>query len=511
MFFKRKFYKKIKYYTKNCKELTEQEIFDSSDLFSNHYGKYSLKSPIRPGEQIHLKPDHYRKWKLRDNYYVSFAYHGEVLIGHAYYLFIKTNQGPISWILQLVVHKQYRNHSIGKKLLLSVWGFSGDRAWGLATSNPLTVKTLESSTFRDVSIPAMRKNLNLIKQIAAEVDYLDVNKIFITENQSIVNSNFFVDHRIIKKNMKLAYKKNWKLGELPEGHEWIAFTFQGQELLKLNKKKIKNFISHSDLIIKEAYSRMKMPVHNWAKHHKSEVDFIITELNLKNLDINICDYGCGLGRHTFEFYSRGFKNIIGIDFSESNIKTYVDNSMTTNINFVLGDCRKYKFTKKFDLILCLYDVIGSFPAINDNKKIIKNIFKSLNKGGYAVITVMNMELTENLVKEKVDIYKNPKKLFTLKASTNMQLTGDVFKPEYILIDNKTEIIYRKEQFIRDGYLAAEYIVRDKRYRLNEIERLIKRAGFKIVLSRYVKVGNWDMNLKKTNLDAKEILLIVQKK
>ena len=44
--------------------------------------------------------------------------------------------------------------------------------------------------------------------------------------------------------------------------------------------------------------------------------------------------------------------------------------------------------------MCLYDVVGSFRDNEDNLRILRTVKSHLNNGSIAVISVMNMELTE---------------------------------------------------------------------------------------------------------------------
>ena len=138
----------VKFLTKSCSTLNDREIAASSQLFSEHYGIYSQFSKIRPGERIKLGTQYYKTLRDNKNHFVSMAYYNDVLVGQAYYFLMDSEQGMISWVLQLVVHSDYRRRRIAERLLYSVWGFSNYRAWGLATVNPLTIKTLESATFR---------------------------------------------------------------------------------------------------------------------------------------------------------------------------------------------------------------------------------------------------------------------------------------------------------------------------------------------------------------------------
>ncbi len=123
---------------------------------------------------------------------------------------------------------------------------------------------------------------------------------------------------------------------------------------------------------------------------------------------------------------------------------------------------------------------------------------------------MNMELTSEIALHKTEISKDPLSLINLKPSNTMQTKSDIFDPEHYIIDTKTNLVYRKEQFENDGQLSAEYVIRDKRYTKEEIVGIVKKVGFTLIESRFVQAGNWDKPLNAIDKKAKEILLLVKK-
>ncbi|MFQ6882768.1 GNAT family N-acetyltransferase [Clostridium sp.] len=499
--------------TKSCTELTTDEIKKCSELFSNHYGHWAENSNKGiPGSRVKLGKKYYERFKTLSNYYVAMAFYNDKLIGHAFYLRTSLNNIDfMSWVLQLVVHTDYRKKGIAKTLLHSIWGFSGDKAWGLATSNPYTVKTLESATFRKVQPIQILKNLEMIKILGQKINFIDSEGYIVNEYNSIVNTHFDIDHSNIPKKIENAYGDNWKLGDLPPGYEWLAFTFRDQQP-EFSQKQFDNLIEFSERQLKDAYSRMNMENQNWTKGTDNEVNFIINKLNLTGNE-NIVDFGCGVGRHSINFAEKNFNSVLGIDFATPHITTAIEKSKAknlSNIQFKESDCRNVKLNKLSDLIICLYDVIGSFPKAEDNIKILYNIYHALRNGGYAVISVMNMELTEDIAIYRDDILKNPISLLNLKPSSIMQKTGDIFDPEYFLIDTRTNLVFRKEQFSNDNGLSAEHVIRDKRYTKEEISSIVKQIGFTILDIRFVQAGKWDHKLSSTDKKAKEILLFLQK-
>lgn len=505
----------IEFLTKRCSDLTSEEIQQCSKLFSEHYGVWGPDEPRgKKGKRIQLKENYYEDFKTKKDYFVSLAYYNKQLIGQAFYIRKAFSQGEyFSWVLQLVVHSNYRNMSIGRTLLYSIWGFSGDSAWGLATSNPYTVKTLESATFRKVEPKYVFKNLEYVKKLGNEIDFVKDRNYDVDDYRSIINTEFYIDHSDIKDKIEKAYEDNWILGDLPAGYEWLAFTFKEQEIRAFTKDEFEDMIQYSEKQLKEAYSRMDMENQGWARCAKEEVNFILTQVDIPK-EARIADFGCGRGRHCFEFFEKGY-NIVGLDFVKANIeKANINRAnkgyLESDLSFIEADCRKVNLDNTYNLIICLYDVIGSFPNEIDNMDILKNIYKHTNKNGYAVISVMNMELTNSIAKHRADIFKDPKSLLNLKPSNIMQTKGNIFDPEHYLIDIKSNLVYRKEQFENDGHLSAEHVIRDKRYTRNEICNMAKEVGFEVIESRYVRAGEWDKCLEATHKNAKEILLVLKK-
>ncbi len=501
--------KTIKYITKKCSALTDHEIEKCSTLFSNHYGYYSRSAPQRAGQRIKLGKAYYEQLRNDEYSFVSLACVDNDIVGQAFYVLEETDKGYLSWITQLVVNENHRKQSIAKTLLFSVWGFSNDLAWGLATTNPLTIKTLESATHRKVSFSKMEEHIELIHKIAKRVSFVKPNAIKIDDHNATVDTQFYASHDTITDKIHSYGQDKWLYGELAEGHEWLAFVFQDQKIV-MSPEELEQLLSNSSSTYStliDAYSRMQMDQHNWTKGTANEVDFITHYFTDKTK--TIIDFGCGIGRHLFELKTREYHHLSGIDFSEYNIDycKAKDNSIT----FEHADCRHYSSDQKYDYALCLYDVIGSFPDNADNIKILNALSNALTDGGIAIISVMNMELTQHIATTKINVYDNPQSLFKLKSSSTMQKTGDIFNPDYFIIDTLTGNVFRKEKFINDGGLSAEYIIRDKRYYREEIEALANDAGFDILESRFVRAGNWDTARNNIDPKAKEILLVLKKR
>lgn len=500
----------IDYSTKRMLELTDDNIKECSELFSNSYGKYNQESDIRPGQQVKMGVSYYKNNYCREGIYIATARDNDKLVGHAIYIRKKYEEyGIMTWVLQLVVDQNYRRQGIASTLLRSIWGFSDDYAWGLASANPCTVRTLESATFRKCKPATIKRNLKAIRMIGNDTSFVSNDAYIVNNSSSQVNTHFYIDNSEFGSDPEC--EKN--LGVLRPGYEWLAFTFKDQGIQKDKYESHFNaFIAFSEKKLKDAYSRMDMVSHGWAKGTANEVEFIF----------NICkkgkllDLGCGIGRHSLELSHKGLY-VKGIDFSRKHIEYAWEernkrNIKETECEFECADIREYKDGIEYDSVICLYDVIGSFPEEKDNISIIETAHRQLKKDGFFIVSVMNMELTESIVPEerKGSMRQNPDVLMKLPPSNIMQSSGNIFNPEYLAVDTDTGLVFRKEQFSGDDELAAEYVIRDKRYKKDEICSLIKRQGFEIVNSCFVRAGHFDEPLEALDEHAKEICVVARK-
>lgn len=495
-----------------CRQMTEQDIQKTAALFSENYGVWSETSRINPGKQIRYSP-----LMIKNNFvdkpdrFIAMVFDDDKLIGHAFYMRRTVQKSKtITWILQLVVDEKYRGNKIGTKLLHSIFGLSDSYACGLFTANPMTIKALEDATFRHVEISKINKNIDVIQ--SAAFDIFDDSGWINSYNNGIVNTSFYVDHSLLSTNIKKKYENgSFPFDDyLPEGCEWLAFTFKSQKPLIDNQQQLKILTDYSDEMVKEVYSHMRMDRHSWARHTENEVSFIKKHICPNS---RILDIGCGQGRHAVLLAKNNY-DVVGIDFSEDNIKKAIDCN-NSSAKFIVADAREYAEKNKFDVCIALYDVIGSFPKEKENIKLIRNAYRNLKSEGLFILSVMNMELTWNRcdrAKKTVDdIDSNINELLQLASSRTMQNNGDVFDGKKIIIDKKTGICYRKEQFVSDDFLPVEYIVRDRRYTRRGIINMLHREGFSVEDAYCFNARDISQRLNSDNKRAKEILIIARKK
>jgi len=493
-------------------------IAELATLYSAQYGTWSLSAPHNPGKRVKLSPQRVQALLSPKAARLAYATYGNVVVGYAIAIQAKIPKyGFISWVTQLVVHEDHRRKNVGKSLLFAIWTFTDHFAWGLLTANPYAIRALEKATRRRCQPERILKNRKKLKTVALQyVDYVNSGtEIEVNRHVSKINTRFPLDHLTLSRMLSDVTKPNipWQLGAIEEGWEWFAFTFHDQVEIDLVPEEIETMLKSSDQVAKLAYSRMLINVdHRWAQYGKSEAAFIASLSEAKPGTPSVLDFGCGTGRHAIELAAMGF-DVCGIDYLDNLVKRAREDAgrrKLASIQFRVADCRDIDLGRQYDIVLCLYDVIGTYADENENARIASNIQRHLKPGGMALISVMNLERTDHEAQHRFSIAKDPSKLLSLKPSQTMEKTGNIFNPDFYMLDVETNIVYRKEQFAEGISLPTELIVRDRRYRKDDIENLCRRAGLEVVWSKYMSTGHWNSASEMDRFQAKEILVYCRK-
>jgi D-alanine-D-alanine ligase len=122
---------------------------------------------------------------------------------------------------------------------------------------------------------------------------------------------------------------------------------------------------------------------------KFEVDYFSKIMNYKP-EHHILDLCCGQGRHSIELGRRGFENIYGLDRSRFLIQKAKLNTKKNGIisKFQEGDARKLPFKSDlFDFVMVLGNSFGYFESINDDVRVLKEIYRVLKPWGKVLIDI----------------------------------------------------------------------------------------------------------------------------
>jgi len=491
-------------------------IQECSALYSQHYGVWAEGGAAPAGRRIRLSAARLREWTSDELVSLALATWRGALIGYAIVLQAKVKDfGTVSWVTQFVVHGEHRARGVGQRLLFAAWGMSDHAAWGITTSNPYAVRALEKATRRRCSPERILRNHRRLQRVGIErVPYLNAGTCFeVSPGGSRVDTGFFVDHSGLDEKLRAvtAADKPWLLGELPAGWELFAFCFADQPQIRLTRSEIDGMLEAADEITREAYGRMTVSDHGWARHSGREADWILEYAGIHAGDA-VLDLGCGIGRHAIALAARGCE-AVGVEYSTELIdraRASARHEGSGQVAFVAGDCRTLSLGRLFPAVVCLYDVVGTYAEEESNLRLLETIRRHLVPGGRALLSVMNGTLTRQRATAFFSLDADPDRLLSLAASDTMQKSGDIFDPDYFLIETGSGVVYRKERFGAEGHLPSELIVRDRRFSVEEIVDLCRAAGLTVRWARPVRAGRWDEELPELHPNAKEILVLCER-
>lgn len=281
------------------------ELLDElAELYSSHYGIWGDRS-LNRFQRIRLSSRRIQQGLVHKESRLAYASLEGKVIGYAIAVQPRiSGMGVISWVTQLVVHSDHRRRDVGKRLLFSIWEFSGHFAWGLVTASPYAVRALEKATRRRCDPHRIAPNHKRLLSVGSTyIPYLNGRiDSFVDGANSRINTEFFIDHSELPFMLDDVVKPDapWTLGEIPEGWEWLAFTFQDQSEIGLSEAGINRMLRTSDAVAKQAYSRMRLNAsHRWARHTSAELALIMRECQLE-AGATVLDIGCGTGRRVME-------------------------------------------------------------------------------------------------------------------------------------------------------------------------------------------------------------------
>lgn len=486
-------------------------------LYSAHYGDWGPRGR-RPGERVQMSEARIRALVTDQDARLACAYLDGELVGYCIALRTQIpDRGSLAWVTQLVVHRDHRNARIATRLLYGMWHFSDTYAAGLATANPFAIRALETATRRRcVASVITSRGEEVLKQLGRHDTYLP-DRLVRNKDGRIrprVNTEFYVDHSGVQSLQKLAARKDrpWALGSLDEGEEWFGCTFNVQPPHPLDDNRLNELLTGADEIWILAYEGMTLDEdHAWHRHAKSEVAQIL-ELTGLQAPATILDVGCGDGRHVREFAARGF-TALGIDIAPRLVSRGLT-TRTDGTQFEVADARKTIPQGPFDLVTCLYDVIGSSAQADDDLVLTQNMARVLRPGGYLVATVMNTFVTLDVLKDEQRPSSNQElvsALEKLRPSRTMEKSGNVFDPSLLL--HYRGVYYRKEQFEEATWrLPVELVVRDRRFTPEMLQTLLGAVGLEMLLVRPVRAGAWgdEPPLEAHDSRAKEYLVVARR-
>ncbi len=107
----------------------------------------------------------------------------------------------------------------------------------------------------------------------------------------------------------------------------------------------------------------------------------------------ILDACCGVGRHSLEFASRGYK-VTGVDITAAYLEAARESAEAwgVEVELVRGDIRTFVRPEAFDLCVNLYTSFGYFSEPREDLAALVNFRRSLKPGGRLILETVGKEI-----------------------------------------------------------------------------------------------------------------------
>ncbi len=197
---------------------------------------------------------------------------------------------------------------------------------------------------------------------------------------------------------------------------------------------------------------------------KSEVRFFAELLDLSCED-RILDLCCGQGRHSLEFANLGFANTEGLDRSHYLIRKARSDAkkMGLNTRFREGDARRLPYPPDtFDVVMMLGNSLGFFETVQDDLRVLNEVFRVLKPWGRLLMDVADGEyLREN---------------YSPRSWEWIDKNMFVCRERSLSVDRQRLISREVVTHVQKGVIADQFYA-ERLYTTETLEDVLKTAGF----------------------------------
>lgn len=198
---------------------------------------------------------------------------------------------------------------------------------------------------------------------------------------------------------------------------------------------------------------------------QDEINLFCNILNFNKEDF-ILDLCCGHGRHSLELARKGFNNIYGLDSSHYLIQKAKTQAKKDGLNIIFkeGGARKLPFKNDtFNYVLVLGNSFGYFETVEDDLRVLKEIYRVLKPRGKLLIDVSDGEYL--------------KKEFSPRSWEWIDKNYFVCRERSLSIDNQRLITREVITHVEKGVIADQFYA-ERLYNENILKNLLETVGFK---------------------------------
>ena len=163
-------------------------------------------------------------------------------------------------------------------------------------------------------------------------------------------------------------------------------------------------------------------------YQKSPSDYIVNIFNKIDNSATILDIGCGAGRYLNYLDKKGYKNLVGVDYSKKML-SYIN---SPNIKTLNADMKNIPLQCKYDVVLS----IGVLHNVNNLKEFelaVSEISRLLKNGGMCICSVFTNDIITS------DLYFVKDNLYLIEKETPVYLLDkkslvNIFAANNLIID-----------------------------------------------------------------------------
>src|SRR5579859_1352223 len=175
----------------------------------------------------------------------------------------------------------------------------------------------------------------------------------------------------------------------------------------------------------------------------------------------ILDLCCGIGRHSLEFARHGLQ-VTGVDITRPYLEIAAENAKKEGLSleFVQSDMRDFCQPDTFDLVVNLCTSFGYFDDMEDDLRVLGNIYRMLTANGKFMIEILGKEVIAA----------------TFRSLEELEFEGYKVRAVSRVLENWNRLECRR--IITKGDMEKEIIAYHRLYSATEMQGHLERVGFK---------------------------------
>lgn len=210
-------------------------------------------------------------------------------------------------------------------------------------------------------------------------------------------------------------------------------------------------------------------IYNYVMRHVNYADWAdyIDKL-CKHFDHSVSDVlemACGVGTFTSFLAEHGYK-ILAVDSSEMMLKIAREMNQSQDITFKVGDMRSFQTSRKFDLVLCLYDSVNYLITPEDLEHALHTMGNCLKPNGLFIFDVTTVKNSLMYFNGTEEVEETPDFCYIRRSH---YMKGDHLQTNDFTI------------FLKDGEVYRRYHEKHRQriYTYNDVRQAIRKAGLQL--------------------------------